>query len=241
VHGTPAASGGEERLLLKLSEVFESVQGEGPSLGKPCFFVRLAHCNLTCTWCDTRYTWDFDTHDYASEVSAISVSALAARILGAGSRRLVITGGEPLLQQRNVLALCEALGPELCIEVETNGTLPPSPGLAARIDQWNVSPKLAHAGNRRSLSIRPAALGAFLATGRAWLKFVVTEAADLGEIDALVRELGWPRERVLLMPEATSPGTLQARLPTVQGWATDRGYGCTTRLHIELWGGRRGV
>ncbi|HMJ12544.1 MAG TPA: radical SAM protein [Polyangiaceae bacterium] len=226
---------------LRVSELFESVQGEGPSTGKPCLFIRLAHCNLTCSWCDTKYTWDFRNYDYAREVSLWPVAALAARALNARNRQLVITGGEPLLQQRGLVALCARLDPDLYIEVETNGTVPPLPALLARINQWNVSPKLANAGDRRSLRIRPSALGVFRETERAWLKLVVTSHDDLLEVKGLVEELSWPAGRVLLMPQATTSSELRDRLPEVSNWAAQRGYGVSTRLHIELWGGRRGI
>lgn len=226
---------------LRVSEVFESVQGEGPSTGKPCLFIRLAHCNLTCTWCDTKYTWDFANYDYAHEVSLVPVQELARRVQSAASGHVVLTGGEPLLQQRSLVPLLAALDPGIGIEVETNGTVLPLPALAARVDQWNVSPKLAHAGDRRSLRIRPDALAALRDTARAWLKLVVFTAADLQEIAELVAAVRWPGERVLLMPQAATRDELRARLPEVQAWATERGYGCSTRLHIELWGGRRGV
>lgn len=236
----PAASS-ETEAALRVSEVFESVQGEGPNTGKPCLFIRLAHCNLTCVWCDTKYTWDFANYDYAREVRVVPVSELARRAQEAASAHLVITGGEPLLQQRRLVELCAALAPSLFIEVETNGTVPPLPALTARIDQWNVSPKLAHAGDEPSLRIRPAALSAFRDTGRAWLKLVVEGAADLVEIGELVAQLDWPRRRVLLMPQATTPDELRARLPELESWAAERGFGYSTRLHVELWGGRRGV
>ena len=48
---------------LKLSEIFESIQGEGPTAGEPCVFLRLAMCNLHCRWCDTKYTWDWKKYE----------------------------------------------------------------------------------------------------------------------------------------------------------------------------------
>src|SRR6266540_5408390 len=99
---TPEADPSTE---LKLSEVFESIQGEGTSAGLPCLFVRLAHCNLHCTWCDTKYTWDWETFDYAREVRLAKVADLAERIAHHPAQRVVITGGEPLLQQRSLVVL----------------------------------------------------------------------------------------------------------------------------------------
>jgi organic radical activating enzyme len=236
-----AVNGADEGVLLRLSEVFESIQGEGASAGESCVFVRLALCNLHCSWCDTKYTWDWDKYDYTREVRAASTSELARHLTERRARRVVLTGGEPMLQQRALAELCAKLGDTIYFEVETNGTIAPVPELAARIDQWNVSPKLAHAGDPRTARIRPKALGALAATRRAWLKLVVASDSDLVEADALVRELEWPFDRVLLMPEAATRVELRARLPLVTEAARARGYGVSPRLHVERWDGLRGV
>src|SRR3954468_10173863 len=86
--------------MLKVSEIFESLQGEGVSTGMPCIFVRLAQCNLHCTWCDTKYTWDFERYRYEDEGREVTAREIAERVNATVSRRLVLTGGEPLLQQR---------------------------------------------------------------------------------------------------------------------------------------------
>jgi 7-carboxy-7-deazaguanine synthase len=230
-----------ELKTLKISEVFSSIQGEGASAGTPCTFLRLATCNLHCRWCDTKYTWDWQSFRYDDEVQLQPIEAIAARIAEHGRERLVITGGEPLLQQAGVAELFELLPPALYVEIETNGTIEPVAPLVSRVNQWNVSPKLSNAGDPERLRVRPAALGALLRTQRAWLKLVVSSDADLSEADALVAALAWPRERVLLMPEAASREALVARAPFVAEAALARGVGFSPRLHIELWGGRRGI
>ena len=89
-------------------EIFASLQGEGPSAGMPVAFVRLSRCNLACTWCDTAYTWRFEGDERphrdgveferkANQVT-LDVADVAARIEALGQKRLVITGGEPLMQ-----------------------------------------------------------------------------------------------------------------------------------------------
>ena len=102
--GVDQAPSGTE--LLRLSEVFDSLQGEGVNAGKPCRFVRLALCNLHCHYCDTKYTWDFERFDYDTEVRGVSVPWLADQIGSAPARHVVVTGGAPLRQQR---ALAKAL------------------------------------------------------------------------------------------------------------------------------------
>lgn len=229
------------RSSLRVSEIFESIQGEGHSAGTPCVFLRLAACNLRCSWCDTKYTWDWDTFRYEDEVKHVGVADVADRLNHSALRRLVITGGEPLLQQREIEALFEALAPEFFVEVETNGTLSPSQALVARVDQWNVSPKLGNCGEPVSRRWKPDAMSALLATGRAFLKLVVECERDVPEVQALIRQLEWPLERVLLMPQAASRDDLVTRLPMVADVATRLGLRLSPRLHVVNWNGRRGT
>ena len=86
-------------------EIFHSIQGEGVTAGTPSVFLRLSTCNLACTWCDTRYTWDWDNHDYDREVVALDAEDVEQRILGFRCPHLVITGGEPLIQQKALAPL----------------------------------------------------------------------------------------------------------------------------------------
>lgn len=226
---------------LKVSEIFESLQGEGVSSGAPCIFVRLAQCNLHCTWCDTKYTWDFERYRYEDEVREHSVAEVAQIVNAAVSRRLVLTGGEPLLQQRALREFFARLSPEITVEVETNGTIVPESAALSRVNQWNVSPKLASAGDPEQFRIRPEALTTLRDSKRAFLKLVVNGNQDFAEADALVARLDWPRERVCLMPEATDREQLRARSFGVAEAARARSYRFSSRLHLELWGGRRGT
>ena len=136
-------------------EIFASLQGEGPSAGRPSTFIRLSRCNLACVWCDTAYTWRFEGNNHAHRAAqtfernanqvTLSEEDAAARIMALKPRRLVITGGEPLLQAPALARMIPLLA-EMHIEVETNGTVAPTPVLDAHIHQYNVSPKLAHSG-----------------------------------------------------------------------------------------------
>ena len=120
-------------------EIFYSLQGEGARAGSPAVFLRLAGCNLHCSWCDTKHSW--------GRGIAMAEDELAAKIRGYDSPGLVITGGEPLLQAEAIEQLLCLLPESMYVEIETNGTIAPTPTLAKRVNQWNVSPKLAHAGN----------------------------------------------------------------------------------------------
>ncbi len=226
---------------LKVSEIFESLQGEGVSTGLPTVFVRLAQCNLHCDWCDTKYTWDFEHYNYDDEVREQNAVDVAHVVNASATRRLVLTGGEPLLQQRALAAFFASLAPDILIEVETNGTIVPTAATLARVNQWNVSPKLSNAGDPESLRLRPSVLHALRDAGSSYLKLVVRNDADCAEADALVKELAWPRDRVLFMPEANDREALRARSLPVAEAARARGFRFSPRLHLELWGGRRGT
>jgi organic radical activating enzyme len=228
---------------LKLSELFSSIQGEGPNAGAPSIFLRLAQCNLHCVWCDTKYTWDFQNYRFEDEVRALDVPGVARKIAELSGDRLVITGGEPLLQQEALAELLALLDGDArrFVEVETNGTIAPTEVLAERIDQWNVSPKLANAGDPERLRLKPDVLGAFARTGRAFLKLVVESDADADEAETLVQTLGWPRDRTLFMAPASTREALAERGPLVAAAALSRNVRYSPRLHIERWNGARGT
>ncbi len=228
-------------LALKVSEIFHSLQGEGVSTGAPCVFVRLAQCNLHCTWCDTKYTWDFERYRYEDEVREQSVVEVARIVNEAPSRRLVLTGGEPLLQQRALKEFFARLAPDITVEVETNGTIAPEQAALARVNQWNVSPKLSNAGDPEKFRIKPEVLRSLRDSGRAFLKLVVSGPADYAEADALVTLLAWPSDRVLFMPQASDKVSLRERSFDVAEAARARSFRFSSRLHLELWAGKRGT
>jgi len=231
-------------------EIFASLQGEGPSAGKPCAFVRLSRCNLACSWCDTAYTWRFEgdnrphrdgiAYERAANQVTLGEEDVAARIAALGKPRLVVTGGEPLLQAP-ALARVLALLPGMAIEIETNGTVTPPAALDALVDQYNVSPKLAHSGNPADLALIPERLGQWAAEPRACFKFVVAEPADVEEVLMLVAAYAIPRERVWLMAEGTDGAALAARESWLAQLCLDHCLTLSKRLHIELYGDTRGT
>ena len=209
-------------------ELFYSLQGEGVGVGAPAVFLRLVGCNLHCAWCDTKRSW--------SQGIQLSVEEVAARLLRYPCRRVVITGGEPLLQAEELERLLALLPSEAFIEVETNGTLAPTQLLAERVNQWNVSPKLTHAGNGAS-ALNAEALAAFAAMPQAWFKLVVQGEQDWPAIEAL----HLPVERLILMPCADNRADMQELLPEVAAMCLRHGVRLGQRLHILLWDRREGV
>ncbi len=222
-------------------EIFRSLQGEGASAGVPTVFLRLAMCNLACTWCDTKYTWDWQSYDVKREVVSVSAVDAIDRIQAFDCPHLVVTGGEPLMQQEALAPLVVRLSERgFYCEVETNGTLAPGPGLAGAVSQWNVSPKLANSGNAPDRRTVPGALKAFRGLTNAYFKFVVVDPFDVEEVCAIVERFSLPTDRVILMPEGITPETVSARGKWVADLCDRHGFRYSTRLHIMLWGDERG-
>jgi len=239
-------------------EIFHTLQGEGASMGKPSVFIRSSLCNLHCQWCDTDYTWNWEgtpwRHDRDAEegyqkyrkedqITELSPEDIARAASAFPCRHLVLTGGEPLLQQDDfaaVLSILQDSDPTWTAEVETNGTLIPSPTLDARVNNYNVSPKLANSGNKESLRRVPKALAWFATSPKAWFKFVVAEESDLAEILALQSLLNLPADRLFLMPEGRSEAALAQRRLWLADLCRDHGFRYTDRLHLSLWGPGRG-
>ena len=215
--------------LKSAPEIFYSLQGEGTRCGTPAVFLRLAGCNLACKWCDTKHSWGNGILCVPAEI--------ASYLLSFNCQALVITGGEPLLQQPALEKLLALLPANIFVEVETNGTLIPSRALASRINQWNVSPKLSHAGNAGTKAHNPAALQFFSQLPHAWFKFVVQSEADWPAISAL----GLPTDRIILMPCATTRAELETARPAVVEMCLRHQVRLGDRLHLTLWDNKKGV
>ncbi len=235
-------------------EIFAALQGEGASIGRPCVFLRLSRCNLACQWCDTAYTWHFEG-DNRLHKDGIAFSRTdnqvtwseeqtANRIKELGGHlpfpRLVITGGEPLLQGPALVKLLAHL-PGWRIEIESNGTVAPTAALDPLIAQFNISPKLAHSGNPADLALPPARLDAWATEPRAWFKFVVATPDDVEQVRALAAVHAIPAERIFLMAEGRDSATLRARQIWLSDLCMQFGYSLTDRLHIHLSGDTRGT
>lgn len=231
-------------------EIFASLQGEGPSAGMPVAFLRLSRCNLACQWCDTAYTWHFEgddrphrsgeTFERKANQLALPEEDVAQRIAALGQNRLVITGGEPLLQASALARLLELL-PDMTVEIETNGTVAAPPRLDVRIDQYNVSPKLAHSGNPAELALLPERLDAYATDRRAFFKFVIANLADVDEVLVLAARYRFRPGHVFLMPEGTDSATIRQRAQWLAPLCLEHGFRMSDRLHIHLYGDTRGT
>ncbi len=216
---------------LRVSEIFASIQGEGPTVGTPSVFVRLQGCSVGCTWCDTKYSWN------PARGREIGLNQLLAEVKAAGVENVVVTGGEPLEHPAFAPLVAALKGRGYRVEVETAGTeVPP----LVAVDQWNVSLKLAHSGVPEARRLRPDAISRFRELG-AWFKFVVGEERDLDEVLWMQAQYGIPSERIVLMPLGMRREEQQARMLMVVECCRRYGFRFSPRLHILIWGPKRGV
>ena len=225
---------------MKISEIFESIQGEGNNAGKPAVFLRTAECNLKCVWCDTKYTWDWKNYDYSKEVNEISIKEVRQSLEQFRVRHLVITGGEPLMQQDDLAELLTFLKPKFYVEVETNGTILPNNALSVLVDQWNVSPKTKNSGNPLEMCEDNECYTFFSKKKNCYFKYVVESEEDLIEINQLISKYNLEKERVLLMTQAITKEEILEKEKNVFTISKKNNLGFSPRLHVMKWGSQRG-
>jgi 7-carboxy-7-deazaguanine synthase len=225
---------------LLVAEIFgPTFQGEGPSAGRLAAFVRLSRCQLSCAWCDTPYTWDRARYDLGDESRRMLQAEVWHAVKAIDAGLVVITGGEPLLQQDRLVWLadmCRATG--RWTEIETNGAVVPSYGITGASRRFNVSLKLANSGMPAARRLRPKAIRSLASTGKAVWKFVVTSPADLDEITQLQQRYGL--DPIWVMPEGTTSDQILGRMRELAEPVLTRGWNLTPRLHTLLWEDARG-
>lgn len=234
---------------MRVSEIFgPTVQGEGRSAGMPCAFLRLALCNLHCIWCDTPHTWNWVGTTFAhpqkfvkkDEVHEMSEDEIIARLDAIGEKALVISGGEPLLQHRQLTSLVRRLKEKgYWVEVETNGTVFPNQELIDLLDQINCSPKLSNSGDTQDLRERPDVLHSLSACSKVNFKFVIVDPQDMEEVLELVRKYQF--KEVRLMPEARTKEELLEKGLWVRQLCGQHGFIFCTRLSVMMSDSDRGV
>lgn len=241
-----------DELKISGDGIFATLQGEGISAGRPSVFLRLQNCNLHCGrggegWrCDAWYTWDKSTKEYWQETRLASVQAVAEELNSTWASNfnkdnlipnLVITGGEPLLQQSKLERLLPLVS-NWQIEIETNGTINPSD--IFRDSQLNCSPKLSTSGNKYKARINEKALRQIASFPNYWLKFVVTAPRDIEEIDSIVKLTnGGDYSRVILMSEGVTETELLQQDIYLYSVAKSLGCQVTARNHIFWYGDKR--
>jgi organic radical activating enzyme len=238
-----------DQLKISGDGVFATLQGEGITTGYPSVFLRLHYCNLTCGvprgWqCDTGYTWDRTRPEFWQEPENWSYDETVLRIeqgwqesFGNNeSKRLVITGGEPLIQQCKIAKLLERLsGWE--VEIETNGTIIPIPEL--HHCQFNCSPKLANSGILLKRRYKPEVLRIIDRLPKSQFKFVVLEPADLEEVNRIVNECALNPKKILIMPEGHTAEEVEIHAGKLRSAVEARGWKITMRNQFIWYGSKR--
>lgn len=234
----------KDSLLLSGDGTFYTLQGEGPTLGFPCVFIRLHVCNLRCTWCDAFYTWNPNTEEFWTEGFRLSFEQTAQLIKDTWegpdhiTKRVVFTGGEPLIQRKQIdQVLYNLEGWQ--VEFETNGTLMPTE-FQLKHTQFNVSPKLKNSENHHHSMVKPKVLEA-LNKANSTFKFVVTSAKDLDEIED--KYLSYiDHEKVIIMPQGVTEEEVSMNAKEIAEPCKEKGFRVSPRLQNILWdGARRGV
>lgn len=241
---------------LPISEIFYSIQGEGPTQGIPAVFLRLGGCNLNCgsgknsTWqCDTLDVWKKSTKTSPEKLLELFIQEKYLEKLSNGAH-LVITGGEPLLYQNGLVSFLEILTDHVSncfIEVETNGTIAPDPILSAYISQFNVSLKLSGSGEILEKRINESAILTFTQENpeKSVFKFVIADSDEISEVKDLLETknlfLGFPNLSIYLMPAGKTQTEINTTLPMVATLAIENGYCLSNRLHIQIWNNKKGV
>ncbi|MBP2325346.1 organic radical activating enzyme [Kibdelosporangium banguiense] len=238
-------NGPDRAVTLEISELFgPTVQGEGPSLGRQAGFLRLGGCNFTCSWCDSAYTWDGTRFDLRIELERRDVDDIAGQLRAMAVPLIVITGGEPLRQQRSpAFARLLTLLAGLEIEIETNGSIMPTQALMDSPVRFNIGVKLANSGVSERSRIREKPLRTFrqLAdAGRGCFKAVCRDRRDVAELAALADRLGLDPSTVWVMPEGQTDTDTRHHLRLIAEPAIQYGFNITPRLHIAIWDTERG-
>ena len=210
--------------------------------GVPSVFLRLSGCNLRCTWCDTPYA------SWKPEGDDLMLDAVLADVRSHGSIHVVVTGGEPMISPMISMLTSRLKELDLHITIETAGTV----YQAVTCDLMSISPKLANstpqereggkwAAQHERLRYQPEVLKKLMGEHEYQLKFVVSAPDDLKEIETIVKETGADRSRVMLMAEGTSAETIYERANWIVEMCKRERFRYSPRLHIDIWGDKRGV
>lgn len=226
---------------LRLTEIFHSVQGEGSTVGLPTTFVRFTGCSLRCSWCDTTYSFH-GGEDW-------TIDRVLERLAPIRTRRVCVTGGEPLDQMDGAVALVDRLLREgYVVVLETSGALDigavdklePRSMLQVSMDVKCPASNMQKRNRWENLALlRP----------HDQLKFVLSDRRDYEYARDVLAEHA-PRAPVLLQPMWPSPDPVaptkiegdKATLASVTKWVLDDGIDARvgTQLHKIIWGHEKG-
>ncbi|NQV27112.1 MAG: 7-carboxy-7-deazaguanine synthase QueE [Rhodopirellula sp.] len=227
---------------MYIAEIYQSVQGEGEFTGTSSIFVRTTGCNLRCWFCDTPFT------SWKPEGDAQSIEQVLNRVAELDAQHVVVTGGEPLLLPEIVPLTAELRSRGHFVTVETAGTV----FREATADLMSISPKLANSTPSTERSLvwsqrheqlrhRPEVIRSLISALPYQFKFVIDRPDDVAQVEewlAGFQEID--RDRVWLMPQATTRDELAVKTDWIRKAAGTSGFQFTSRLHIEQFGNARG-
>jgi 7-carboxy-7-deazaguanine synthase len=229
--------------VIRISEIFHSVQGEGCLTGTPSVFVRTSGCNLRCWFCDTRYaSWE-------PEGDSHGIDDIVGKVEQWSCSHVVITGGEPMIFDE-LEDLCQQLHQrKKHVTIETAGTI----FRQLPCDLWSISPKLSNSNptgfasdewvkNHDARRQQPDVVRRLMAQGTYQLKFVVGSILDAEEVVEYLNLLGnWDRDRVMMMPRGMTAEELKIQSSWLTAWCRDHQFRFCDRSHIYWFGNRRGT
>ena len=240
-------------------EIFQSIQGEGTLIGTPAIFIRFAGCNLQCPWCDTFYA----SHPIQEHIKRMSTKELLRKSLskkitkGISPKLVVLTGGEPLIQNEELLIeLCNKFRiAQRTILVETNGTKF-LPELIPLVDYWSISPKIYRMTNLEEESSRIITeyiLSLNKESPNIYFKFVIEGLEDLSVVKmffAKYTKAELERIPIIFQPNTSKMGGVEeyinANRILVENVLKDKNWNGTNvriipQFHQLLWWNQRGV
>jgi len=231
---------------MLIFEIFHSIQGEGEMTGMPSIFIRSSGCNLRCAWCDTKYA------SWSPEGENLEVEEILDQVRKYPAKHCVVTGGEPMVAKgiHNLMTRLKQDGYHLTIE--TAGTVLPE---GIDCDLASISPKLSNStpspdeisegwvAKHEQLRLQPAVIRQWIRRYPFQLKFVISEARDVEEVETLLSQIDAdiPPHKILLMPEGISSEIIRGRDDTLIDLCLSRGYRFCNRLHVEIFGNTRGT
>lgn len=243
--------------MVRISEMFYSIQGEGPTMGKPSVFLRLQACNLMCggqgtekdkklhdgaTWrCDTIEVWLKGKKYSIQELKQEFDKRRFTKRIEEGAH-LIVTGGEPMLQQKELIEFFKLLPVNTHIEIETNGTIQPTEEFDSEVWQYNVSPKLSNSGMPKERRWIESVLGWHAQNNGSWFKFVVSREEDFEEIKTdFIDCFKMIPANIYLMPAASDRAELNSRAELIAELCKEHGVNYSSRLQLEIWDKATGV
>lgn len=245
-----------EKINFTDEYIFYTLQGEGKYCGHPTIFVRFSGCNLRCSWrnpdgsvtqCDTPHSSFNPEKNLRSVQKAVDdIVKLAQEVR---CTNICITGGEPYLQKNIKMLVGQLVGQGFFVSIETNGTV----FVETSANFISLSPKLASSSchpirgndheNRR---LNYNALDAFLVNHDCQLKFVANTEEDIKEIETIVRRLSAVfghklDDKIWLMPQGINRSQFQEKSQWLFEVCKSKGWKYTDRLHIQVYGNKKGV